>query len=201
MSPPGHPSMAEDPSESTVELLDRFKAGDSKALETLLQRHLPRLRRWASGRLPRNAREGGDTEDLVQETIVRTLKTLGKFEYRREGALQAYLRQAVANGIRDRLRHAGRRPIRAPLEYEARSTDQSPLDEAIGQEAAERYDQALAGLDPDDREAIVGRLELGYDYVELALALGKPSADAARMAVRRAVLKLATRMTAAERRG
>lgn len=191
--------MADVPTESTVELLDRVKAGDSAALETLLQRHLPRLRRWASGRLPRHARDGLDTEDLVQETIVRTLKTLGRFEYRREGALQAYLRQAVANGIRDRLRRAERRPAGGPLDLEAPSPDQSPLDEAIGREAAERYDQALAGLDPDDREAIVGRLELGYDYVELAAALGKPSADAARMAVRRAVLRLATRMTETQR--
>jgi RNA polymerase sigma factor (sigma-70 family) len=190
--------MADAPTESTVELLERVKAGDSAALDTLLRRHLPRLRRWASGRLPRYAREGVDTEDLVQETIVRALRTLDEFEYRREGALQAYLRQAVANGIRDRLRRAGRRPVGEPLDPEAPSPDESPLDAAIGHEAADRYDRALAGLDGDDREAIVGRLELGYDYEQLAAALGRPSADAARMAVRRAVLRLAARMMAME---
>jgi RNA polymerase sigma factor (sigma-70 family) len=201
MSPLAHSTMADLPADSTVELLERVKAGDSTALDALLQRHLPRLRRWASGRLPRYARDGFDTEDLVQETIVRTLRTLDRFEYRREGALQAYLRQAVANGIRDRLRRVGRRPIDGPLDTDAPSPDESPLDEAIGREAAERYDEALAGLDQDDREAIVGRLELGYDYAELAAALGRPSADAARMAVRRAVLRLAARMTEMEHPG
>jgi RNA polymerase sigma-70 factor (ECF subfamily) len=193
--------MADAPGDSTVELLERVRAGDSAALDTLLRRHLPRLRRWASGRLPNYAREGLDTEDLVQETVARTLSTLGQFEYRREGALQAYLRQAVANGIRDRLRRAGRRKNGGPLDPETPSPDQSPLDAAIGREATERYDEALASLDPEDREAIVGRLELGYDYVELASALGRPSADAARMAVRRAMLRLAARMTEKNRHG
>jgi RNA polymerase sigma factor (sigma-70 family) len=187
--------MAPDHSESTIELLERIKRGDNHALQILLERHLPRLRRWASGRLPRNARDGSDTEDLVQETVIRTLRTIGEFEYRREGALQAYLRQAVANGIRDRIRRAGRRPLMRPLEGDSPFDGDSPLDEAIGREASERYDEALAALQPGDREAIVGRLELGYDYAELATALGKPTADAARVAVRRAVLRLAARMT------
>jgi DNA-directed RNA polymerase specialized sigma24 family protein len=40
----------------------------------------------------------------------------------------------------------------------------------------ERYERALQQLSEADREAIVGRLELGYSYEELAEALGKPSA-------------------------
>ena len=62
--------MTSDPSESTVELLEKVKRGDHGALEVLLERHLPRLRRWASGRLPRHFRDGSDTEDLVQETNI-----------------------------------------------------------------------------------------------------------------------------------
>jgi DNA-directed RNA polymerase specialized sigma24 family protein len=44
------------------------------------------------------------------------------------------------------------------------------------------------------REAIIGRVELGLSYAELAAAMGRPSADAARMAVGRALLKLAKRL-------
>ena len=58
--------MVTDP-ESSVELLERARAGDSDALDRLLGRYLPRLRRWASGRLPRRARDLSDTDDLVQE--------------------------------------------------------------------------------------------------------------------------------------
>ena len=113
--------------------------------------------------------------------------------------MQAYLRQALVNRIRDCIRQAGRRPRLEAVNEESRFEGESPLEHAIGRETAERYEAALAALDPDDREAIVGRLELGYDYPELAAALAKPTSDAARMAVRRAVLRLATKMTELEK--
>jgi RNA polymerase sigma-70 factor (ECF subfamily) len=191
--------MTPDPSESTIELLQRVKQGDHGALEVLLERHLPRLRRWASGRLPRYVRDGSDTEDLVQETVIRTLRTIEAFEYRREGALQAYLRQALYNRIRDRIRQAGRRPRLETIDEEAPFEGESPLEQAIGHQTMERYEAALAALQPGDREAIVGRLELGYDYSELAAALAKPTSEAARKAVGRAVLRLAEKMTEIEK--
>jgi RNA polymerase sigma factor (sigma-70 family) len=180
--------------ESSFELIQRAQQGDHKALNTLLERHLPRLRRWASGRLPRQARDSVDTDDLVQETVVSTLKRIEGLEYQREGALQAYMRQTLMNRIRDRIRRANRRPTPVTLDDQMQGEEISPLDEAIGHQAVERYEAALQLLDAAEREAIVGRLELGLDYTELAQALGKPSADAARMAVSRAMLRLAERM-------
>jgi len=70
----------------------------------------------------------------------------------------------------------------------------SPLEEAIGREAVGRYEAALARLRPDEREAIVARIEMDCSYQEVAQALDKPSADAARMAVSRALLRLAEEM-------
>jgi len=144
-------------------------------------------------------RDGADTEDLVQETVIRTLRTIEGFEYRREGALQAYLRQALFNRIRDRIRQAGRRPRQEPLNEEAPFKGESPLEQAIGRQTTERYEAALAALQPGDREPIVGRIELGYDYSELATALAKPTSEAARKAVGRAVLRLAEKMTEIEK--
>ena len=66
---------------------------------------------------------------------------------------------------------------------------------AIGQEALERYEAALARLRPEDREAIIIRVELGCPYAEVAAALGKPSAAAAHMAVSRALIRLAEEMS------
>src|SRR3954465_14689948 len=74
------------PAESSIHLLDRAKAGDRGALDALMARHLPRLRRWASGRLPRWARDMADTQDLVQETLLQTFKGIERFEPRGEGA-------------------------------------------------------------------------------------------------------------------
>lgn len=180
--------------ETSFELLALVRSGDTDALNRLIARHLPRLRQWARGRLPLWARDRGDTEDLVQETLIQTLRRLEQFEPRREGALQAYLRQAVLNRIHDALRRAHRRPTPVTLEESIEDEGTSPLEQAIGAEALARYDAALAALLPADREAIIGRIELGYDYDELAAVLGKPSVDAARMAVRRAMLKLAELM-------
>ena len=66
--------------------------------------------------------------------------------------------------------------------------------EAIGHEALGRYELALQRLSPRDREAVVARIELGMEYAELALVLGKPSPDAARVAVARALVRLAQEM-------
>ena len=59
----------------------------------------------------------------------------------------------------------------------------SPLEAAIAQETLDEYDAALNRLKPDEREAVVARIELGLSYAEIAEMLDKPSANAARMAV------------------
>jgi RNA polymerase sigma-70 factor (ECF subfamily) len=71
---------------------------------------------------------------------------------------------------------------------------ESPLEQAIGRENLQRYERALARLDLVEREAIIGRVEMGYTFQELADALGKPTPDAARKATERALIKLAEEM-------
>jgi RNA polymerase sigma factor (sigma-70 family) len=178
--------------ESTVTLLARAREGDQAALDEVFARAIPLLRRWASGRLPRWARGVVDTDDLVQETVINTLKRIDVFEYRVDSALQAYLRQAVMNRIRNEIRRVTRHGTPDTLDSVTADSALSPLEQLIGKQEVEAYDDALARLEPPEREAIVGRVELGLSYQELARAMGRPSADAARMAVGRAMLKLAT---------
>jgi RNA polymerase sigma factor (sigma-70 family) len=179
--------------ESTVTLLNRYRSGDTDALNVLYGRYLGPLRRWARGRLPQWARDVGDTEDLVQDTLVQALGRLDTFDVRGNGALGGYLRQAVLNRIVDKVRR--RRPSFVPeMPADVAAGDPSPLEQLIGKQALDRYEAALAGLKPEEREAVVGRLEFGLSYGELASALGKSSADAARMAVSRALLKVAEEM-------
>lgn len=182
--------------ESSFDLLQRIRTGDQNALEALLGRHMPPLRRWASGRLPNWARDLADTDDLVQETIIHSVKHLQTFEPRREGALQAYLRQAILNRIRNEFRRTKRH--RSPSELDDRQPDAaaSPLEEAIGREALERYDGAMAELRDEEREVIIARIELGYTFEQVAAMLDKPSADAARVALNRALVRLAEKMNA-----
>jgi DNA-directed RNA polymerase specialized sigma24 family protein len=80
------------------------------------------------------------------------------------------------------------------LDEEMAGQDVSPFEHAVGVETMARYDAALAALRPQDREAIIGRIELGYNYKELAASLDKPTDGAARVAVHRALLHLAEEM-------
>jgi RNA polymerase sigma-70 factor (ECF subfamily) len=180
--------------ESTSHLIDRARAGDKEALERLFLRHLKPLQRWASGRLPRWARDVVDTDDLVQDTLLKTFNRIEGFEPRRVGALQAYLRQGVLNRIRDELRRKGRQPGLTDLDGLEVDQASSPLEQAIGQEAVERYERALERLTPEDRQAIIARVEIGYSYEELAEAFGKPTPDAARKAAQRALVRLIEEM-------
>jgi len=184
----------DDPLESTLELIERVRDGDQESLERLMARHLGPLRRWVSGRLPRRARDLADTDDLAQDTLLRTFRKIEDFDVRGVGALQAYLRQAVMNRLRDELRRKGRAPVMVAGEDLALEADGSPLEEAIGREAFERYQAALARLRPEEREAIIARVEMDYSYAELAEILGKPTPDAARKAAQRALLRLAEEM-------
>jgi RNA polymerase sigma-70 factor (ECF subfamily) len=180
--------------DSTSTLLARARSGDSQALEQLFQRHRLPLQRWARGRLPQWARDLSDTDDVVQETLLRTFKRIEEFEPRHVGALQAYLRQAVLNRIREELRRIGRQPEATGIDDLEVDSAESPLEQAIGREAVESYEQALTRLTTDEREAVIARVELGCTYEELADALGKPTPDAARKATRRALVRLAREM-------
>jgi RNA polymerase sigma-70 factor (ECF subfamily) len=177
--------------DATCSLLERAKAGDREALEVLFARHIPTLRRWAGGRLPRWARDVADTQDLVQDTVLQVFKRVESFEPRGHGALQAYLRQAVMNRIRNEFRSKGRRPSFEHLDEQAPSDHTSPLEAAIRQQQLDRYDAALSRLTEQERDLIVARLDVGLTYEEMARALGKPSWNAARMATARALVRLA----------
>jgi RNA polymerase sigma-70 factor (ECF subfamily) len=180
--------------ESSFALVLRARAGDEIALNALCERYLPRLRRWAHGRLPASVRGALDTHDLVQETLAHVVQRLPAFEPRHEGAFQAYVRQALLNRIRDEARRGQRRAAPETLDSAYPSADSSPLEDAIGRQALERYEAAMERLRPVDREAIIARIELGLSYAEVAAALGKPSVPAAHMAVRRALVRLAEEM-------
>jgi RNA polymerase sigma-70 factor (ECF subfamily) len=197
----GQPSSAPGPRQSggsttTLALLRRARHGDREALDVLFTRLLPSLHRWAHGRLQGGARDLSDTADLVQQAMVGALRHLDRFEPRRRDALRAYLRQAIRNRVADELRRSQRRPLHVPVDKEdvPAPGGSSPLSQLLSAEQERGFRRALANLRPEEQELAVARLELGYNYSQIALATGRPSVDAARMAVRRALLRLAEEM-------
>lgn len=178
----------------TQDLLRRAKGGDAAALDALMARYLPRLLRWASGRLPAYARSLLDTTDVVQETLMRAVEGLDGIEVRGPGGFQAYVRQAVLNRIRDQIRWAKRRPGPDGVPEDLADRLPSPLEQAIGADVLARYEQALERLTEDERQLLHLRIELDFDYEEIATMTERPSRDAVRMAVQRALRRLAEHM-------
>jgi len=176
--------------DSTIELVVRAQRGDRTAVEALLQRSLPSLKRWAHGRLPSAARGYLDTGDIVQEAALHALRRLDTFEPRHVGAMQGYLRQSVLNRIRDEVRRIGRQPPPVELPEDHPGDRTSPLELAIEAEDYERYRRALSTLTPRDRELIVARIEIQWTVAEISQRFGMRTLDAARMAVTRAVKRL-----------
>jgi RNA polymerase sigma-70 factor, ECF subfamily len=176
--------------EPTMELVLSARLGNRMALEALLERCLPPVKRWAHGKLPAHARGSLDTGDLVQEAAMHVLARLDKFEPRHVGAMQAYLRMSVVNRIRDEIRRVGRRPETVELLAEPTSDDTSPLEIAIRGEAYERYRCALATLRTRDREMVVARVEMQWSVEQIAQRFTMASLDAARVAVSRALKRL-----------
>jgi len=186
--------------EDSLVLLRRARSGDDAALDRLCERYLPRLQRWAHGRLPAWARGAMETQDLAQESLIQAVTHLDRFEPRHDGAFQAYLRQILLNRIRDEIRRRKRRGVLELLDNGEPARGPSPLEEAIGQQTLENYEAALQRLRAEDRNAIIARIEMGLGYADVAEVLGKPSIPATHMAVSRALVKLAKEMARGNQR-
>jgi RNA polymerase sigma factor (sigma-70 family) len=189
------PSTAMTAADATYDLVRSARAGDERAVEALFSRYEVRLRRWAHGRLPPQARGALDTQDLVQEALVRVFRQLPRFEPRHAGAFRDYVWTTLWNAIRDIARKQQRRGPAEPVELDTMPTSApSPLELAIGTEMLDRYYAGMERLSDEEREAIVMRIEFGFSHAEVAQALNKPSAAAAHMAVSRALVRLTEEM-------
>jgi RNA polymerase sigma factor (sigma-70 family) len=181
------------PSQTSGQLLSRVRLGDASALDQLLARYLPRLQHWASRRLSRWVRTTADTDDIVQEVLLRAAGRLHLVDLPTSDALAAYLREAVWNRIRDEYRSFGRRGPHEELSHALGDGRATPLDQAIAGQLEMRYRRALATLSARDQELVVGHVELDYSHEQLGHMTGR-SRNAARMALQRAISRLARQM-------
>jgi RNA polymerase sigma factor (sigma-70 family) len=193
--PAARPPMTIDPEASiSLDILLRARAGDQDAITRLVEHYRPRLERWAHGRLPQFARDIEDTRSIVQAVMIKAVRRLPSFQPDRPHAWRFYLCTAVKHAIIDCTRRVQARPRLEPLDERLPSIEPSPDRAAMSAEIVELYTQALSTLPPDMQEMLVDSLEWDMSHAELAAKFGKPSVDAARMAVSRAKLQLAAAM-------
>jgi RNA polymerase sigma-70 factor (ECF subfamily) len=184
--------------EESTDLLRRARRGDRSAVDALFSRLFPWLRRRTRGRLPRWARGVLDTSDVVQDVLLHSIRLISGFESPSSVAFRAYLLRAVDHRIRDEMRRVGRRDTHGGLEEDKlpAADGPSPLQQLIDNEAWQRYLRALKRMTSRERRLLVGRGELGYSFKQLALIDDRASAEAARKALRRALVRLSTEMDA-----
>ena len=183
------------PHETTTVLIAKARSGDIPAGQRLFARLMPVLKRWAHHRFSSRLRDARDTEDLVQDVLLRAFRRIDEFESRGEGAFLAYLRQILLNAVRDEARRAERRggqPV--PLEDDVADRAPSAVERAIGADRLRRFEEALRTLPEEQQQAVILRVEFGYSHERIAEALGRPSADAARVMVSRALVQLARKI-------
>lgn len=182
--------------ESTATLLTKVRSGEEGAKERLCSIYLPLLNQWAHGRLPNYVRDLSETADMVQISLLNALNNIETFNPKHEGAFLAYLRKILLNSIRKEIRRHSNQGNMVNLGNEMELTDKQATiyEEAVGMEMFEKYESALSKLSENTKQAIILRVEFGFSYPEIAAALEINSANSARMAVTRAICKLAQGM-------
>ena len=90
--------------QSDQERIQRASQGDPVAVDELLARHLPDLRRYVQRNVGPQVLAKESASDLVQSVCRELLSDLGDFRYQGEAAFRGWLQQAALRKILDRQR-------------------------------------------------------------------------------------------------
>src|SRR5205814_754295 len=140
--------------ETDLELIGRWKAGDSMAATRLVARHSDALARFAA-----SSGERFEIEEVVQDTFVRAFGAIDSF--RGESSFRTWLFTIAKRLILDRRRAETRRKDTAEVKDTDVVSEFGALDAIIADEAAERVRVALDRISPTQREVFLLRVQQG----------------------------------------
>jgi RNA polymerase sigma-70 factor (ECF subfamily) len=170
------------PEATDMELIARWKSGDSRAATKLVGRHSQALARFAV-----SAGERDGIEELVQDTFVRAFASLDSF--RGESSLRTWLFTIERRLMLDRRRAERRNKETVPVEEADYVSEYGALDSLIADEAQERVRRSLAALSPTQRDVFTLRVQQGLSYKEIAEIVGSTE-GAARVHYHNAIQKV-----------
>lgn len=147
------------------ELIERWKAGDSRAATLLVSRHADALARFAA-----SSGERGEIEELVQDTFVRAFSSMDSF--RGESSLRTWLFTIERRLMLDRRRSERRQRTTVAVQPSDAVTEYDALDTMLAEEAESRVRKAVDGLSPTQKEVFTLRVEQGMSYREIAEIVG-----------------------------
>ena len=156
------------PDETRVrDLLERARNGDSQAFADLFEPLRPRLLATIRTRLSPAIRQRVDPEDVLQDTYIRGLHSLSRFEWQGEDSLARWLVAIASHVALDVVRHEGRRPA-LRIELDVRGDGTAPSRGLRRLERRERLMKALRTLSPEHQTVLeLSRME-GQSIREIA---------------------------------
>jgi RNA polymerase sigma-70 factor (ECF subfamily) len=153
---------------SDVVLSVRARDGDRRALEALVERHAPGVRRLAGYLLS----DQQDAEDAAQEALAKLCTRIGQF--RGEARFQTWLYSLVSNTCRD-LGERQRRRRHQPLDQTAEfASDEVPQEAAEWRDQRRHLAECMRALSDDQRRVMVLKDVLQLSYDEIAQEMGMP---------------------------
>ena len=168
---------------SDEELMTAVRAGDRAAFEQLVRRYQALAWGAAYGFLG----DAAEAEDMAQEAFLKILDAASR--YRPVAAFRTYLYRVVTRLCLDHVQK--KRPIYTRALPDLPDGQPSPPDVLVGRERRHGVREALDGLPPNQRMAVVLRYYEGLGYAEIAAAL-ETSAKAVERLLARARSRLET---------
>src|SRR5213592_1764468 len=149
-------------------LVKRAKDGDGRALETLCERHAPRVEKLAAHLL----RDPEDARDAAQDALARLCTRIKQF--RGESQFSTWLHRLTINACRDVANRQRARACEPLLEDRRAATDADPAGEADRAELRSELNRCLAELAPEQARVVVLKDALGLSFDEISAASGMP---------------------------
>ncbi len=172
-------------------LIASYLKGESDALAELFQRYLQSIYNF-SYRLVSNA---ADAEEITQETLLKVWRHLKKYD--RKKSFRTWIFTIAHRTAIDWLRKKNPK-VFSDFENENKENpivdtlaDSGPLPDILASRAGDRawLEQAIAQLNPGDREILTLHYQNGLTFDEISAIVGKPL-NTVKSQHRRALLKL-----------
>lgn len=187
-------------SDERDDLIQRASHGDAIAVDALLERHLPGLRKYVRDKISPALLAKESTSDVVQSVCREVLQGIDRFEYQGEAAFRNWLYQAALRKLIDHLRYhqAEKRDARAAPNSSLSSAEcaliassiHSPSKDAMLREETEALERGFERLGENDRRIIRMVFIEGRTHAQAAEQLGCTE-ESSRKQLSRALARLA----------
>ena len=149
-------------------LVDRAKQGDRQALEELYLMHFDRIYSY----LQMSVGNRHDAEDLTNQTFVRMLESIDRFEWRKV-PISAWLFRIAHNLAMDHFRSRRRwQPEEEPPEPED-NAERSAEEEALQSIGRQSMLELIEGLSLDQQQVLTLKFVFNFSNADAATILGK----------------------------